>query len=313
MLTLMVIAICMGDLKGVPQHPYLMLHDETKKGELLFASAWDVQISEKGWVFVLDTKDGQVLKFDMEGQLLKRIGRSGMGPEELAKPVAMCLVGGDLWVADQTAGGVKIIRNDKISRVIRSQKISMPANVARVGQEVFVSGSSFHPEIGSIEVYASDGSYKRTITTAYFVNKRYGKTSSLWSTGVMFEGHENQLAIGFIYDSRFAVMDSTGRVLKDVLMTSFYDKYENKVEGALFPGGYAAKTFSAGPHGSYLIATCSLEQRSCEVLIQVTKNLKGLLGKREVGDKIKQLRYFPDLKLMAMINANNVVMIYDVE
>ncbi len=313
MMNLLALVLFFGDLKGVPLHPYFVMQDETEKGQLLYASVWDIQISEKGFLYLLDTKDGQILKCDMSGGLLKRIGRQGMGPEELAKPVAFCLVGDDLWVADQNAGGVKIVHDDKVQRIIRSKRVSMPANVACVGNEVFVSGSSFHPEIGTIEVYAKDGTLKRTIATSALANKKYGKTSTLWSTGVLFEGHQNHLAIGFIYDNRFAVMDPGGRVLKDLAMTNFYEKYVNKVEGNQFPDGYSAKTFSAGPHASYLIATCSLEERSCEVLIQVSIDLKGLIGKRDMGDKIKQVRYFPDMKLFAVVNANNVVMIYDTE
>lgn len=66
-----------------------------------------------GAIYVLDQMARRVLRLDLDGGLLGRIGGPGSGPGELTNPFSLALgPDGDLWVGDPGAGRLTRFRHD---------------------------------------------------------------------------------------------------------------------------------------------------------------------------------------------------------
>ncbi len=61
---------------------------EEEDRNFLFYNPSDIKISPRGNIYVLDTGNFRILKFDKSGEYLSTIGRQGDGPGEFSKPVS---------------------------------------------------------------------------------------------------------------------------------------------------------------------------------------------------------------------------------
>ena len=70
-----------GDLVGVGEVPISTLNRDIE-GEYFIQKPADFTLSEDGFLYVLDTGDGHILKLDLQGQVLQKISQKGHGPRE---------------------------------------------------------------------------------------------------------------------------------------------------------------------------------------------------------------------------------------
>jgi hypothetical protein len=72
------------------------------KDEAAFADVRAIQVDDAGNIYVLDAQTSAVKVFDKDGKFVRRIGRPGKGPGELAFPVGLAWnEKGQLYVVDQ--------------------------------------------------------------------------------------------------------------------------------------------------------------------------------------------------------------------
>jgi hypothetical protein len=73
----------------------------TDTGPELFGDVWDFEVGESGQIFVLDAQAFEVRAFDVAGEYLWSVGRSGGGPGEFQFPAGLARApDGRLWVPD---------------------------------------------------------------------------------------------------------------------------------------------------------------------------------------------------------------------
>lgn len=57
----------------------------------MFIRVWDIEVDEKGNIYVLDSKECRIQKYDRDGNYLQTIGRKGQGPGEFERASRMVL------------------------------------------------------------------------------------------------------------------------------------------------------------------------------------------------------------------------------
>jgi hypothetical protein len=92
-------------LQTVSVEPLPEIGREVGDGPDVFGRIGDVEIDERGNVYVLDRLAAAVQVFDEDGTFLQTLGRRGQGPGELENPVALGWgPEGHLWVVDPGNG-----------------------------------------------------------------------------------------------------------------------------------------------------------------------------------------------------------------
>jgi len=105
--------------------------------------------SSGSFVYALDVIARSVLRFDLDGRLLGRLGRPGRGPGELSAPIGLAAApDGSIWVADPASG--RLVRFDPTGgRVDEIRAPLPPVNLA-----VVESGSVLLPTTNARTVLA---------------------------------------------------------------------------------------------------------------------------------------------------------------
>jgi len=309
MIDIFLLMVQLSDLSGIKKDPLIVLNSENGQNDILYKPT-DLALSDDGHIFILDPGEGHIFKFDLNGNIVGTFSRKGYGPGEICLTTKiLTLVENKIWLGDKDSGKIQIFdEKGQFELGFRPKKINRVGSMVVIGNEVFVVDLSLSHS--PIEVYSLDHRYLRSIGGNLSINKDYKRTAGLWNFLRMSRGHGDKLVMGFIYDNRIMIWDNNGPQ-NNYDMQLFYPKHEDVKEGRILPGGYSAVSFSRGPRGSFLIAACDLETRTCGKIIQVTGNMKGLLGQRELGLTIKRIRYNPNLDLLAMINANHEIILYD--
>jgi hypothetical protein len=82
--------------------PVLKLGDlETEDENFVFARPVSVVVDESGRIYVLDSQEGRIQKYDKDGKYLATLGRKGQGPGEFQVPSGLALdLDGSLIVSD---------------------------------------------------------------------------------------------------------------------------------------------------------------------------------------------------------------------
>jgi hypothetical protein len=71
-----------------------------------------IAADRSGGIYVLDSLDYAIKKFDSRGRLIQKAGRKGQGPGEFISPRALALSGDHLLVLDQSRAGLLIFGTD---------------------------------------------------------------------------------------------------------------------------------------------------------------------------------------------------------
>ena len=102
-------------------------------------------VSGSGAMFVSDPMNGRVLEFNRKGELVRQVGRPGMGPGELGSPISTALIG-DSLLAVSDAGSSQISLFDvRDGRFIRSVKLAgLPFSMQASGDTVWMSAMYQH-------------------------------------------------------------------------------------------------------------------------------------------------------------------------
>lgn len=118
-----------GDPGGLAFDTEMTLSASEEGGEYIFGSISSVVEDSRGNVFVADTSQKCIMKFDAKGALVAKMTATGDGPGDLMDSLVMgCDPGDRLWIAGQ-GGRVEILDND--FAYVGSFSRANPENIAR--------------------------------------------------------------------------------------------------------------------------------------------------------------------------------------
>ncbi|MCP4725418.1 MAG: 6-bladed beta-propeller, partial [bacterium] len=94
---------------------------DTEDENLMLFRPTDVVCDNNGNIFILDTGNNRIQKFDPEGNFLMTISRKGQGPDELNNPYSMNIFNDEIYVCDMGNQRIQIFSTD--GHLIRSIKM----------------------------------------------------------------------------------------------------------------------------------------------------------------------------------------------
>ncbi len=117
-----------------------------------FSNGTMLAIDEKEDIFILDTRNGKVLRFDKSGKFIKSFGRRGMGPGETQAPGGIACANNKVYLADQA--GRKIVVLDYDGKYLKTitKDDGMPDNFIRLQDGKFAGIEFGYRKEKSMEV-----------------------------------------------------------------------------------------------------------------------------------------------------------------
>lgn len=67
---------------------------------MIFNKLRDISVDSEGRIYALDEKENSIYVFNKQGKILKTIGRAGVGPGELSRPVSIYIKSAYIYVLD---------------------------------------------------------------------------------------------------------------------------------------------------------------------------------------------------------------------
>lgn len=119
---------------------------ESEDENVLFYMPSDVAIDKEGNVYVLDSGNHRIQKFDPDGNFLATFGRRGQGPGEFQYPQSLDLdPDGNLYVSDSGNQKIQILKPDgSLAEEIKMTEEAPGIVKLRNGQMIMGQGSSIY-------------------------------------------------------------------------------------------------------------------------------------------------------------------------
>ena len=136
-----------------------------------------VATDEKGFIYLTDSLDYSVKKFNDKGVLIKKAGRKGQGPGEFMFPVLIECSQGLIYVADQTMPGIQVFDSDlKFKTRLHFNfllfDLKASSNNSIYGLSLFLAGE---PPIAHIDADVTKNISLSTMSPGASIIKRSGK------------------------------------------------------------------------------------------------------------------------------------------
>jgi len=308
MLAFLYLMLLPSELVGINPTPMTAIGTEDQPDVLYKPSG--VLLQEDA-IYVLDNGHDKLFKFDLQGRLLKTLGGHGQGPGEFLSCVNMIAVDDSIWIADRANGRISIFRNDHYEKQIKTNLA--PRNIAIIGDKVWVSDFCSLDVRDGIETYHFDGTPAGSFTLSLSRENWAGNNQATWNSAILCPYNQTKAVMAFTYDTYLGVFDNTGRTVEEHDMGDIYPRYDYRHKsGDIFPAGYAALAFSEGPAGTFLVAACDLETRTCNTLIQLNSSFRGILAKKEMPFSVAGISYSRDLKRIAFVTGDREIFIHQI-
>ena len=123
-----------------------------------------IEVGRDRSIYVLSPTQASILQLDARGVLRRRIGRSGSGPGEFGRPVAMGWRGDTLWVADQSLRRVQYFSSD--GRLIRTRSGDRWGPLIPLADGSYLAGRGMALDAEQAPVIRVTADLKRTDTVA---------------------------------------------------------------------------------------------------------------------------------------------------
>jgi len=119
---------------------------ESEDEHVLFYMPSDIAIDKEGNVYVLDSGNHRIQKFDPDGNFLASFGRQGQGPGEFQYPQSVDLdPEGNLYVSDSGNQKIQIIKSDgSLAKEIKMTEEAPGILRVRSGQMIMGQGASVY-------------------------------------------------------------------------------------------------------------------------------------------------------------------------
>lgn len=123
-----------------------------------------IEVGPDQSIYVLSPTHPSIPQFDPRGTLRTRIGRSGSGPGEFGRPVAMGWRGDTLWVADQSLRRVQFFSPE--GRLIRTRSGDRWGHLVPLADGSYLAGRGIALDASQAPVVRLSADLKRADTVA---------------------------------------------------------------------------------------------------------------------------------------------------
>ncbi|MDJ0840438.1 MAG: NHL repeat-containing protein [Acidobacteriota bacterium] len=274
--------------------PDFVLGREDDDENQIFHKLADIALSPQDQIYILDSGNGRIQVFDLQGRFVRTFGAEGQGPGEFDQPESMAFFGNQLWVADRNNGRIQVFENDKFLHSLTTDKPASIANLAVIGDEMFASNRSVFSGSGGIVALDREGAPLRHIDAHNDAIK--GPMASMWNTVTLASLSGSRLLVAYRFNNVMRVFDKQGKLLAERNMEHFYDRYEAKRGHTIIPTGYAITSVCEGPAGNIYVVACDNEKRQCGRILILNPGLTGIVGKSIRDEHIWKLKFFPKVE-----------------
>jgi len=190
----------------------------------LFWLLWDIAIDGQGNIYVADTKNLRIQKFDLNGKYLQTIGRGGQGPGEFRQPTRIRIdeTTGQIYVRDAVVNIMIFDRNGRFVKTIHMTKSIHDFRPIEDGGFMAVRSGTSATDLTSLRVLCnlnSSGEIKKTFMEApynLFIERTGGATITV-STGYELDLYLSKIdsktfVYGYSKKYELNVIDKDGNV-----------------------------------------------------------------------------------------------------
>ncbi len=163
-----------------------------------------VAADEGGMIYLTDSMDYSLKKFDPKGCLTKKQGRKGQGPGEFLAPRLLEYAGGFLYVTDQYLPGIQVFNESLDFR--RRIPLSFPVGCFKVmGEDRFAVVTVAPDKCGRFLIVDSRGEVMEEIPYAAKAGN-----NSLMMDLVEFEVRNGQFYLAYVFQDRIEKRERNG-------------------------------------------------------------------------------------------------------
>lgn len=182
----------------------------------------DISIDKDGNIYVLDSGNFRIQKYDPEGNYMATFGRKGQGPGEFEGPESIDIdADGNIYIADPGNNRVSVLSQDgKELRTFKTGKLVIPFKLLPTG-DILTGTSTFYGEsIGKpnkeythpvIEIFDKDGVIKKGFGKPYDYEDNYVNVSG--NTIHYTFDKNNNIYVSFRFQNRVEKFSSKGTLL----------------------------------------------------------------------------------------------------
>lgn len=295
-----------------PTLKLLAHYGEHTSDDFFFDGIDGMTITPTGELYVVDRKQNCLFKFDLEGNLLTKIGRKGQGPGEFNFPRDVIAVNDQIWVTDYLNARIQIFKNDQYASMIKLDKPTSPVSFAVIDDIIYVGGHYYINEISAIAKLNTKGEVLGVIKGLDVPKSPYENTAALWRGYELKALGNKQLLLGFNYDSLIVTASTAGKTLLQKDMQDYYTPLLEVSGPMTAPGAIAVSAFTAGPDNTVLMTICNheVERNDCSVIYQWDAEFKSILNRWDVGESLRGLSY-DAAKGLLITATNNDVKVYE--
>lgn len=216
---------------------------ESDDDNVLFYMPSDIAVDEDGNVYVLDSGNHRIQKFDREGNFLASLGRHGQGPGEFQYPQSIDIsAGGNIYVADSGNQKIHILKPD--GTFDKDIRISDEApGIIRIRNGKLIQGkgaSMFSIQMGMMNQDEELPKLIRVLDTAAEVQNEFGEQKDFKDFLVnrmgnryhFFVDKEGYVYLAFDYQNRIEKYTPEGKILWRSDRDLNYDVSAPKAKGS---------------------------------------------------------------------------------
>jgi len=197
-------------------------------------------------IYVTDTMDYSLKKFDSNGKLLKKVGRRGQGPGEFSAPRYVSGYGDSIYVTDQYMPKIQVF--DKELDYISSIPVSMPVSDFSVLSENEIAlATSSGTEPGTIYIFDSKGKIQNKLPYSF-------KQMPLMMDSVSFEfDQQRNLYLAYSFQDRIEKFDTEGKKLWSKKLLGIRKVKKKKIASLILPTKLIYKDIALDKSGNLYV------------------------------------------------------------
>lgn len=197
-------------------------------------------------IYVTDTMDYSLKKFDSNGKLLKKVGRRGQGPGEFSAPRYVSSYGNSIYVTDQYMPKIQVF--DKNLNYITSIPISVPvSDFSVLSENEIAATTSSATEPGTIYIFDSKGKIRNE-----FPYSSKQMTPLMDSVSFEFDEQRN-LYLAYSFQDRIEKFDTEGKKLWSKKLLGIKKVKKKKIASFMLPTKLIYKDIALDKSGNLYV------------------------------------------------------------
>ena len=197
-------------------------------------------------IYVTDTMDYSLKKFDSNGKLLKKTGRRGQGPGEFSAPRYVSSYGNSIYVTDQYIPKIQVFDQDL--NYISSIPVSIPVSDFSVISENEIAVSTLSTtEAGIIHIFDSKGKIQNEFPYSF-------EQMPLMMNSVSFEfDQQRNLYVAYSFQDKIEKFDTEGKKLWSKRLLGIKKVEKEKIASLIVPSKLIYKDISLDKSGNLYV------------------------------------------------------------